>query len=405
MKLTVERLGHLGDGVAPGPVFVARALPGEVVEGEVAGGRMAAPRILEPSPDRVRAPCPHFNGCGACALQHASDRFLAGWKQEVVRAALAAQGLTAEFAPPAISPPGSRRRATLAGRRTRKGVIVGFHARARATIVPVPDCRVLHRDLIAAVPACEQMTAMGASRKGEVGFAMTRSVVGVDIAASGARALDLGLRTDLAALADAADLARLSWNGELIAERRPPVQRMGSADVVPPPGAFLQATAEGETALVDAVAESVGEAARVVDLFAGCGTFTLPLAARAEVHAVEGDPALLAALDQGWRRAAGLRRVTTEARDLFRRPLLADELAGFDAAVIDPPRAGAVAQTAALAASDIARIAAVSCNPVSFARDARVLTDAGFRLSRVLVVDQFRWSPHVELAASLTRET
>ncbi|MCC5983842.1 MAG: class I SAM-dependent RNA methyltransferase, partial [Rhodobacteraceae bacterium] len=194
-------------------------------------------------------------------------------------------------------------------------------------------------------------------------------------------------------------LARLAWEGEVIALAALPAQTFGRAQVVPPPGAFLQATEDGEATLLAAVRGAVGDAARVADLFAGCGTFTLPLAERAEVHAVEGDAAMLAALDAGWRRAAGLKRVRTETRDLFRRPLLADELACFDAVVIDPPRAGAAAQVAELARAQVPVIAAVSCNPVTFARDARVLVAAGYCLQTVQVVDQFRWSAHVELAA------
>jgi 23S rRNA (uracil1939-C5)-methyltransferase len=173
--------------------------------------------------------------------------------------------------------------------------------------------------------------------------------------------------------------------------------------VTTPPGAFLQATAEGEAALAEGVAQAVGQADRVVDLFSGLGTFALRLAPRMSVHAVEGDAAMLAALDAGWRGAAGLHAVTTERRDLFRRPLLPDELARFDAAVIDPPRAGAEAQASAIARSPLRRLAYVSCNPATFARDARVLCDAGFRIDSLAVVDQFRWSPHVELVAGLSR--
>jgi 23S rRNA (uracil1939-C5)-methyltransferase len=185
----------------------------------------------------------------------------------------------------------------------------------------------------------------------------------------------------------------------VIALRTAPVQRFGRALVTPPPGAFLQATEHGEAALLAAVTEAVGPARRIADLFAGIGTFALPLAERAEVHAVEGDPAMTAALEKGWRQAQGLKRLTVEARDLYRRPLDADELKGFDAVVIDPPRAGAEAQTVALAGSGVPVIAAVSCNPVTFARDARVLIAAGYVLDWVQVVDQFRWSAHVELAA------
>ena len=194
-----------------------------------------------------------------------------------------------------------------------------------------------------------------------------------------------------------------TWEDEVIALRSPPSQRFGKADVVPPPGAFLQATQAGESALIDAVDEIVGSARRVVDLFAGCGTFSLPLAATADVLAVEGDRAMMAALEQGWRKAVGLHRVTCETRDLFRRPLMTDELDRFGAAVLDPPRAGAEAQVAELARSAIPVLAYVSCNPVTFARDARVLCDGGYRLDWVQVVDQFRWSVHTELAASFTR--
>ncbi len=403
MRLTVERLGHHGDGIAAGPVFVPRTLPGEVVEGEVDGGRMAHPKIVTPSPDRVAAPCPHYRTCGGCQLQHAADGFVAGWKMSVVRAALTAQGVEAEVAGIATSPARSRRRATLHGRRTKGGVIVGFHGRASGTLVAVPDCRVLSPAIMAAIPALEALTALAASRKFEVDLAVTDTASGLDVSVTGALPLTRETLPDAVALAEAHDLARLVWDGEVVAERRPPVHLIGARAVPLPPGAFLQATREGEAALLAAVTEAVGEARHVVDLFAGCGTFALPLSARAEVHAVEGEAALLAALDRGWRSAGGGRRVTTEARDLFRNPLRPDELARFDAAVIDPPRAGAAAQTEAVAASGLARVAAVSCNPVTFARDAKTLLAAGFRLDWVQVVDQFRWSPHVELAAAFRR--
>ena len=399
-RLTISRLGHRGDGIAEGPVYVPLTLPGEEVEVDDATGAL---RILTPSDQRVRPPCPHFKGCGGCALQHASDDFVAGWKVDVVRNALRAQGLEAAMRPIATSPARSRRRATLAGKRTKKGVIVGFHARASDTVVPVPDCHLLHPGLMECLPALEEITTLGASRKGTLDLALTLSEAGVDLSVTGAKPMDAALFAALGALAQAHDLARLSWNSDLVAERRPPVQRMGRALVSPPPGAFLQATAEGEAALVGAVREAVGGARHMADLFAGCGTFTLPLAEGAEIHAVEGETALLAALDLGWRRAEGLRRVTTETRDLFRRPLMPDELSRYEALVIDPPRAGAEAQVAQIAAAEVPVVAMVSCNPVTFARDARVLVEVGFALDWVQVVDQFRWSPHVELAARFIR--
>jgi 23S rRNA (uracil1939-C5)-methyltransferase len=248
----------------------------------------------------------------------------------------------------------------------------------------------------------ERLAMLGGSRKGELSVMVTRTINGLDVAVTGGKALDAPLRVALAQEAEAAKLARIAWGDEVIATRLPPAQVMGRAEVSPPPGAFLQATADGEAALLAGVTDAVGGAARVVDLFAGCGTFALPLAERAEVTAIEGEAEMLRALDRGWRMAPGLKKVTTQARDLFRNPLMADELARFDAAVIDPPRAGAAAQVAELSQSAVRHVAMVSCNPVSFARDARVLVDAGWRLEWVQVVDQFRWSPHVELVARLT---
>lgn len=401
--VTVERLGHQGDGLTAEGLPVAMTLPGEEVEGEIVDGRMPAPKILRPSPDRVRPPCPHFRACGGCSLMHASDGFVAGWKADVVRRALAAQGLSADIGPAVTSPPRSRRRAVLSGRRTKSGAIVGFHARASDTLVEIPHCLLLRPELVQALPVLTEAVAIGASRKGELSLTVTLTDGGLDVDVRGAKVPDAALRADLAALAGRGNWARLAWNGDTIAAFRPATVRFGRPSVELPPGAFLQATAEGEAVLVAAVSEIVGDARRVADLFSGAGTFALPLAARAEVHAAEGDSAMIAALDRAARGTPGLHRVTAEVRDLFRRPLLRDELARFDAVVIDPPRAGCEAQSREIAASAVPVVAAVSCNPVTFARDARLLCDAGYRLDRVLVVDQFRWSPHVEMVARLTK--
>ena len=401
MEITIQRLGHKGDGIAEGPVLAPLTLPGETVAGEVADGRMDAPRILSPSPDRVKAPCPHFRTCGSCALQHASDDFVGRWKRGVVETGLAAQGLATTFRPIHVSPPRSRRRATLAGRRTKKDALIGFHARRSGTIVPITDCHILHPDLMATLPALKEITRLGASRSATLAFALTLSEAGIDCAVTGGKPLDEALRLALPRFRDR--FARITWDGETVFTDAPPLQSFGPASVTPPPGAFLQATPDGEAALRTAMQEATGGAKAIVDLFAGVGTFALPLAQAAPVHAVEGAPEMLAALDHGARHATRLKPVTTEARDLFRRPLVAEELARFDAAVIDPPRAGAAAQVRELAAAAIPRIGFVSCNPITFARDAGTLTQAGYRLDWVQVVDQFRWSPHIELAAQFTR--
>ncbi len=403
MRVTIERLGHQGDGIAPGPVFVPRCLPGEVVEGDLDGDRIAAPKIITPSPDRVRPPCPHFRSCGGCALQHASDAFVADWKVEVVRTALAARGIDASPGGIDTSPAQARRRAVFSARRTKGGALIGFHAPKSEAITRIPDCHLLHPELRATLPALEALVVEGASRTSTLRLNVTLSDGGPDVAVTGGKPLDPGLETTLAALAGQHGLARLTWDGETIALVEPPAQRFGKAQVVPPPGAFLQATRQGEAALLAGVRAALGGAKRIADLFAGCGTFTLPLAETAEVHAVEGDAEMLTALDLGWRKADRLKHVTNEARDLFRRPLLPDELKTFDAVVIDPPRAGAEAQMAELARAGVPRIASVSCNPVTFARDAAMLTQADYRLDRLRVVDQFRWSTHIELVAGFSR--
>ncbi len=402
MILTIDRLGHLGDGVAQGPdgaVFVPQMLPGEVVEGDLQDGKLLNPRIVTPSVNRVRPPCVHARSCGGCLMQHSADPFVADWKLGIVKGALDGQGLTTLFRPILTSPPMSRRRATLSARRTKGGVLLGFHARATDTLVAVPNCQLLHPDLIATFPALESLVKIGGSRSSEMSLTVTRSLAGPDVVVTGAKTVDAAVQLDLARLAETHGFARLTWNGEMVALRAQPMQRFGRALVAPPPGAFLQATAEGEIALLQAVALAVGSARKITDLFAGVGTFALPLAERAEVHAVESEAAMLTALDKGARAAEGLRRVTVETRDLYRRPLEADEFKGVEAVVIDPPRAGAEAQTRTLAAAKIPVIAAVSCNPVTFARDAKVLVNAGYSLDWVQVVDQFRWSAHVELAA------
>ncbi|MFP7569364.1 class I SAM-dependent RNA methyltransferase [Marivita sp. S2033] len=402
-ELTIKRLGHLGDGIADGPVFVPGALPGEQVTGTLAGDHLRDVRIVTPSESRVKPPCPHAKSCGGCQLQYASDRFVAEWKRDVVRQALEMQGISADPGLPITSPPQSRRRATFSVRRTKKGALAGFHMKASDTIIAVPNCQLVHPDLAAALPMVEALGVLAASRKGELSVLLTLSDTGLDVSVTGGKPLDVDLHQSLAALAREYDLARIAWDGEVALQRRAPLVRLGTAHVTPPPGAFLQATKAGEAVLVESVKQALTGAKHIADLFAGCGTFALPLAERAAVHAVEGDRDMVVALDHGWRNTEGLKRVTHEARDLFRNPLLADELARFDAVVIDPPRAGALAQVAELAKSSVSRIAHVSCNPATFARDTATLVGAGFDVEWVRVVDQFRWSTHVELVALLRR--
>ncbi|MEP0155149.1 class I SAM-dependent RNA methyltransferase [Pseudophaeobacter sp.] len=403
---TILRLGHQGDGVAHGPLFAPRTLPDEQVSGVQEGSQLTDIRIETPSEHRIQAPCRHYKSCGGCQLQHASDGFVADWKLGIVEKALAAQGVETTLRPIHTSPAQTRRRATLAVRRTKKGAMAGFHGRASGVITPIPDCQLLDPDLIAAIPLAEALAMTGASRKTPLSVTLTTSETGLDVLVRDGKPLDSTLRSALAELAGQHGVARLTWEDEQVAMEQPPLQAFGTARVCPPPGSFLQATRDGEAALLAGVLEITKGAKRIVDFFAGCGTFSLPLAAHAEVLALESEPAMIEALNLGWRQGKGLKKLTAEVRDLFRNPLLPEDLkpfgAFFEAAVIDPPRAGAEAQVAQLAESRIPVIAYVSCNPVTFARDAKTLVAAGYRLNWVQVVDQFRWSAHTEVVASFT---
>lgn len=404
MTFTILRLGHQGDGIATGPggpLFAARTLPGEVIAGDVSGDRIIDPKIVTPSTDRVAAPCPHYRRCGGCSLQHATDDFVAGWKAGLVRDTLARVGIEAVITGVETSPPNSRRRAALSGRRTKKGAQVGFHVAGGSDVVDIPDCRLLHADLIAALPVLEQVTRLAATRGGEVTLHVTQTATGIDLSVDRAKPFDRDVMLALAPLAKA--FARITWNGETALQQTPPLVSLGAARVTPPPGAFLQATAEGEAALVGAIRGIFADARNVVDLFAGCGTFTFPVAEKAPVYAIEGDRSLIEALAHGARHATGLKAISTQVRDLFRNPMLPEELSRFDAAIIDPPRAGAEAQVAQLAASTLTTVAFASCNPGTFARDAATLVGAGWRMGPVTVVDQFRWSPHVEMVTRFDR--
>lgn len=400
-ELTIHRLGHHGDGIARAgngdAVFVPLTLPGEVISGDITGDRIAQPSILTPSADRVKAPCPHYKSCGGCNLMHASDPFVAGFKESVITAALAAHGISAPMRPILTSAPRTRRRATLAGTRTKKGALIGFHARKSDTIVPIRDCFLIDPALLATLPALEDITRLGASRSAMLGLSLTLTETGIDLHVTGGKPLDGPLRAALPSVQGS--FSRLTWGEEPVYTETPPRLTLGPARVLPPPGAFLQATRDGEAALQAAVMEATEGARSIADLFCGLGTFALPLATRAPVHAVEAAPDLLAALDHATRHVSGLKPLTTERRDLFRRPLLPDELARFDAIVIDPPRAGAEAQVAEIARTRTPTIAMVSCNPTTFARDAAILIQAGYSLDWIQPVDQFRWSPHVELAS------
>jgi 23S rRNA (uracil1939-C5)-methyltransferase len=397
--LLIDHLGQRGDGVAAGPVYVPYALPGETIEAGISGERGRLRAVMEASPFRIAPFCQYFGHCGGCAIQHLAEPQYRSWKRGLVVTALAHAGVEAEVGDLVEAHGAGRRRATFHARHGR----LGFAEARSHQVVDIEHCPILLPALNRAIPACREIArALGVAGK-PLDLLVTATRTGIDLDIRGAGKIAQAVRLRLAELATEHDLARLSLHGDVVIARRVPLIRFGAIDVAPPPGAFLQATEAADTLLAGLVQAGVGGSRKAADLFAGCGTLSFILAATAAVTAVDADGAATAALDRAARHAQGLKPIAVERRDLFRRPLLPADLARFDAVVFDPPRAGAAAQCAALAASRVRRIVAVSCNPATFARDAATLIAGGYRLRSVIPIDQFRHTPHVELVGAFER--
>jgi 23S rRNA (uracil1939-C5)-methyltransferase len=409
-RLQIVGIGHRGDGIAQGAdgaIYVPGALPGETVEAEAVAGHPDRRRLLNvenKSPARVPPVCPHFGVCGGCAVQHWDAGPYRAWKRGLVVEALRQAGLDAPVAELVDAHGDGRRRAVFHARSGTKGVLeVGFAATRTHRIVAIDRCPVLAPSLNGAIKAAWALAeALGPTKK-PLDIAVTASDAGLDVDVRGSGPLPPALMTALARVAATHDLARLTRHGELIALARPPTLRIGKATVHLPPAAFLQPTAAGEAALARLTLAACAGAGKVADLFAGIGPFALRLAERARVLAVDDDEGALAALKRAAAAAQGLKPIETERRDLFRSPLLADELKRLDAVVFDPPRQGAEAQARELAASRVPLVVAVSCNPATFARDAAALIHAGYRFAELTPVDQFRYTAHMEIVARLER--
>jgi 23S rRNA (uracil1939-C5)-methyltransferase len=409
VALAIESVGGEGDGLAPGPVFVPFTLPGERVMARGGGERPELVEVLQPSSERVEPPCPHFHVCGGCALQHWAHAPYLAWKVERLEGTLARQRLEAEFLPTFAAAPETRRRVALHARKGgRDAARLGYKMRKSWDLVDIAVCPISDPRLQAAIPALKRLAApLFEHPKSAPTLHTTLTETGLDIDITGVEAKSGGLSADarvqLAERAAEADFARVTLAGEVAYMARQPMVRLGAAAVALPPGAFLQATPQAEAAMAAFVADAAAGASRIADLYCGVGTFTFRLAEVAPVHAADFAPEAIGALNAAIATAPGLKGITAEARDLVRRPVLAEELRKTDVAVFDPPRAGAAEQAAELARSTVARVIGVSCNPATFARDARILVDAGFRLERVLPVDQFLWSPHIELVGVFHR--
>jgi 23S rRNA (uracil1939-C5)-methyltransferase len=409
-RLTIARLGHRGDGIAEtlaGLIYVPYTLPGETVEAEPVAGhpdRRHLLRVVGASAERIPAICKHFGVCGGCALQHWIAPRYRAWKRELVVNTLAQAGIAAAVEELIDAHGEGRRRAVLHARRSEHDVLeVGFAALRAHHLVAIDRCPVLAPSLADAVNAAWAIADVLESQRKPLDIQVTATDAGLDIDVRGSGPLTAPLTARLAAAAATHRLARLTRHGELVAQRAAPTIRMGRAEVTLPPGAFLQATAAGEETLARLVCAQAVNVKVAADLFAGVGPFALRLAERARVTAADSDDAALAALARAAAATPGLKPVDTQRRDLFRRPFVAQELGRFDAVIFDPPRQGAEAQARALAASTVPLVIAVSCNPATFARDAKILIDGGYRLGGVTPVDQFRYSFHVEIVAKFEK--
>jgi 23S rRNA (uracil1939-C5)-methyltransferase len=410
-RLVIDHVGHQGDGVAiaaGSKIYVPYTLGGETVEvAPVPGHHPDRRRLITveaASPARITPFCPHFGVCGGCAIQHWDAEPYSAWKRELVVTTLAQGGIDCEVAPLVDAHGLGRRRITLHARMGTHDVLkVGFAAASSHDIVPIDRCPILDPHLDGAIEAAwaiaEPLISMG--KPLDIQITATNSGLDVDVRGSGP--LSTAMIGRLSRVAEQHRLARLTRHGELVLMRSPPVVSIGTTQVALPPGSFLQATVEGEERLAALASAHCKRGKYIADLFCGVGPFALRLAAKSRIAAFDSDAGAVAALQKAATSTSGLKPVKAEARDLFRRPLMPQELRDYDTVVFDPPRQGAQAQVTQLAASRIPVVVAISCNVTTFARDAKILIDGGYKIEGVTPVDQFRHTPHVELVAKFRR--
>ncbi len=411
--VSIKSLGAQGDGIAhcpDGPVYVPFALPGETVAIAKVKDTGTIISIAEASADRREPVCRHFgpegvNGtCGGCSLQHFADQPYHAFKRELVVSALRSKGLTPPVDDLVICRPGERRRAVFAARKTEKGLLLGFNQANSHHIVAIEECPVTSPGIVARLDAVRAIGLSLASNAEPFRMTVLETLSGLDISVEGIKSVgDKQRRTLTETVLAMRGIARVALSGEILIEPQKPIIEFGGIPVSPPAGGFTQATKQAEDAMAELVLAHVGKSKRIADLFCGSGTFALRLARVGRVHAVEAEDKPLKALDFAARNTQGLKPVSIEKRDLFRRPLMTSEMKNYDAVVFDPPRAGAEVQCKELARSAVKKIVAVSCNPLTLARDLAILVEGGYRVTRATPVDQFLWSPHVEAVATLEK--
>ncbi|MGA7230618.1 MAG: RNA methyltransferase [Xanthobacteraceae bacterium] len=409
-RILINRLGQHGDGIADsseGPIYIPGTLPGETVEVDAVPGHPDRRRLVNvqrSSALRIEPICRHFGICGGCAVQHLTEDSYRSWKRDLVVTPLRQAGIDIAVAPLMDAHGDGRRRVVFHARRGGHGVLqVGYSAARAHHIVPIDRCPILATGLDGALKAAWTIAELLDVARKPLDIQFTATDQGLDVDVRGSGALTATTMATLAGVAQRYNFARLTRHGELIAQMRTPSLRMGGTIVPLPPGAFLQATAQGEAVLSRLVAGFCTGADQIADLFAGVGTFALRLAAHARVFAFDDDAPAIAALERAATGAGGLKPLHAERRNLFKAPLSAAEFSGFDAVVFDPPRQGAQAQSREIAASRVPTVVAVSCSPATFARDIRHLLDGGYRLLSVIPIDQFRYSAHVEIVARLQK--
>lgn len=404
-RVTINSMGAGGDGVAnlpDGQVFVPFTLPGEVANIAREKNRGTLMALIEASPERIDPACEYFEACGGCALQHWQENSYDDWKRGLVADALTGRRLDFTLDPLVPCAPHTRRRGVFGASRSEQGMLFGFNRHQSHEIIDIHDCVVAVPAIVSRLGDLRQLAALVSQGK-PFKMTVTATASGLDIAAIGCGLPEGAKRRALTAMMLEKGFARLTCEGEIIIEPKKPLIHFGKVAVQVPPGGFLQATVEAEETISALIMGHFTKTKRAADLFCGAGTFTFRMAEKMAVHGVEHDAAALAALDQAVRHTQGLKPITTERRDLFRRPLTMKELNRFDGVVFDPPRAGAEAQAKELAKSSVARVAAISCSPVTLARDLAILVDGGYRIDRVVPIDQFLWSSHVEAVALLSK--
>ncbi|MHA7871061.1 MAG: class I SAM-dependent RNA methyltransferase [Hyphococcus sp.] len=397
----IAAIGARGDGVAEsdgGAVYVPYTAPGDLVRVKLRGERGALTELIETSAHRAKPPCQYFGACGSCALQHLETAFYRKWKRDLVVNALKREGFTSDSVGALIAcPPSSRRRATVAVLRRKQDTIVGFNKRRSTEILDIDNCIVMAPALANHIAGFRKLAAAIPHRAFDMALTLCDNGVDIDVQCGDADFFRADAIERLADVMRGEGFIRLTLNGEPVLEFQKPSVSFGGVPVAIPPGAFLQASREAETVLIDHVLEHSGAATRIADLFCGCGTFALPVASRAQVDAFDADRDAVGALDAAVRNARLNHPVAATARNLFEQPLMAEDLKPYDAVIFDPPRAGARAQAEELARSQVPVVIGVSCNPGTFARDAAILRAGGYALSQVTPVDQFVYSAHVEL--------